>query len=519
MNNGAKGIRIAWIGAAILAAASLFGCRTALQSPEQEPLAAATEAPTPAPTPILLDGGAYTGEETSLQLVAIEADFALIETFPNLETLDLSGSTCFERIAAYRDAHPTVEVRYTVPIGGSLLTADTEQATVASVPDPTLLRYLPRLTELTVTEPMTPADAKALLLAMPQGELHYAVSFAGMTVQNDTTELDLTAYPPEQAEALAEGLAALPELNDVSLNPKDGATDWTLKDVGILQAVRESLRVDYRVTAFRKTFSLTDAVVDLNNTPLNHQIEELRALLPYLRNVQRLDMENCQIPDEQMAALREEFPTPKIVWRVKVRPYSCRTDALMIRFSNYISHRKLNDDDLKALVYCNEMKYMDLGHSNITHPYVVAYMPNLEVCIVSPAKVTDISGIENCKKLEYCELFNGKIADISPLAACTELKHLNLCMNQITDLSPLYGLTKLERLWISRNPIPEDQIAVMQSIVPDCVINTTAKDPTQNEWRWKRHGDSNYAIRYELLRKQMLYDHSQNTYSVEPDFD
>ena len=146
-------------------------------------------------------------------------------------------------------------------------------------------------------------------------------------------------------------------------------------------------------------------------------------------------------------------------------------------------------------------------------------MPNLEVCIVSPAKVTDISGIENCKKLEYCELFNGKIADISPLAACTELKHLNLCMNQITDLSPLYGLTKLERLWISRNPIPEDQIAVMQSIVPDCVINTTAKDPTQNEWRWKRHGDSNYAIRYELLRKQMLYDHSQNTYSVEPDFD
>ena len=206
MNNGAKGIRIAWIGAAILAAASLFGCRTALQSPEQEPLAAATEAPTPAPTPILLDGGAYTGEETSLQLVAIEADFALIETFPNLETLDLSGSTCFERIAAYRDAHPPVEVRYTVPIGGSLLTADTEQATVASVPDPTLLRYLPRLTELTVTEPMTPADAKALLLAMPQGALHYAVSFAGMTVQNDTTELDLTAYPPEQAEALAEGL-------------------------------------------------------------------------------------------------------------------------------------------------------------------------------------------------------------------------------------------------------------------------------------------------------------------------
>lgn len=502
--------------AALLLFLCLVGCT--VSEPPADPVSPMA-APTPDPFPIVLGGERYSGQETALQAVLTAEDVETLSSFPGLKSLDASGSVCYAELLAYAKEHPDVSVLYTVPIGEAVLSSDAEHAELTSLSDPKPLAFLPNLRSLTVSEPLAPQAARKMLSALPDAALNYSVSFAGTVVQNDVTSLDLSAFSPDAAQELVEGLSALPLLNDVRLTPQEGDSSWTLADVGILQAVRPEIKVDYRVTAFRKTFSLADEVVDLSNTPLAERLDELRALLPYLRNVTRLDMENCGIDNESMAALREEFPSPKIVWRVKVGPYSCRTDALMIRFSNYISNRKLNDNDLKALVYCNDMKYMDLGHSDITHPYVVAYMPNLEVCIVAPSKVTDISGFENCKHLEYCELFNCKITDVSPLAGCTELHHLNLCMNKISDISPLYGLTNLERLWISRNPIPQEQIDHMQAIVPDCTINTTAKDPTQNEWRWKRHGDCNFAIRYDLLRKQFLYDRSQNTYSVEPNFD
>ena len=319
--------------------------------------------------------------------------------------------------------------------------------------------------------------------------------------------------PPE----IAEGIAVLPELTDVGLNRADGSSDWTLEQAGVLQDVRESLRVDLSVRFFGRCFSLTDDVVNLNKLDLRNRKDELRALLPRLRNVRRLDLEYCGLRDEELAALREQFPTPKIVWRVNVGITTCRTDAIMFHY--WVSNRpKLTDADVHGLVYCNEMKYLDLGHNNIQTPYFVAYMPDLEVCILAIGQPTDLSAFAHCPHLEYAELFGGSVTDVSPLANCRELKHLNLCLNQITDIAPLYGLTQLERLWISRNPIPQEQIDTFRKLVPDCVVNTECQDPTLNEWRW----DEEHACwqeRYALLRKQFMYDSGTACLSEEPPID
>ncbi|MBR4906393.1 MAG: leucine-rich repeat domain-containing protein, partial [Clostridia bacterium] len=269
------------------------------------------------------------------------------------------------------------------------------------------------------------------------------------------------------------------------------------------------------VSAFGKTFSLADEVVSLNDVPMKDQLDALRTLLPYLRNVKRLDMENCGIADSVMAELREAFPTPKIVWRVSVGRYSCRTDSIMIRFSLDIDKRRLYDRDTEALKYCNEVRYLDLGHNRIQKMRFLEYMPDLEVLIIAVGDMNDITGVEHCKKLEYCEFLSGHVSDLSPLAACTELKHLNVSLNSITDITPLYGLTKLERLWISRNKIPEEQIEEIRRLLPNCEINTTAIDPTGEGWRYSNEARGTRCERYDLLHHQFYYNLGILSYTEE----
>ena len=461
-------------------------------------------------------------ENGVLRAVVDADDFAEIAQIPNLNTLDVSGSTCYEAIIAYKNAHPDVTVLYSVPIGETEIPSDARAAVVKSVPNPADLRYLPMLSELTVTEPMTVSKITDLQSAASGIALSYSAAFAGLTVSSAQTALDLSKTAPALSEQIAEGLAVLPNITDIELNRAAGSSEWTLEDAGILQTVRPSLRVSLNVTAFDRTFSLTDEVVDFNEIRMDTQTRknELLALLPYLRSVKRLDMEGCWIPNEEMAALRARFSSPKIVWRVKVGRYSCRTDAKMIRFSKYDKDLKLTNGSARALMYCNEVRYLDLGHNKIENPDFVAYMPDLEVCIIAVNQTIDISAFANCTHLEYAELFSGRITDVSPLAACKELKHLNLCANRISDITPLYRLTGLKRLWISQNRIPEDQIAEFRNLMPDCVVNTTAEDPTQEGWRFDPARESGYSERYELLRRQFSYDDLQLTSSSAlPDLD
>ncbi|MBQ3651077.1 MAG: leucine-rich repeat domain-containing protein, partial [Clostridia bacterium] len=267
---------------------------------------------------------------------------------------------------------------------------------------------------------------------------------------------------------------------------------------------REGLLVNYTTKSFGVSFSLADEVVSFNKKNLKRKVAELKLLLPYLRNVKRVDMENCNIDNETMAALRDEFPQPKLVWRVKVGAYSVRTDAWMVKFSAGGS-KALDDSSALNLKYCREIKYLDLGHNKIHHmDKFVSCMPDLEVCIMYNP-MSNIKGIENCPKLEFFECYSCNLKDLSPLAACTELKHLNVCYNYITDITPLYGLTKLERLWIGRNDgIPKEQFDTFQELVPNCLVNLTRSNPTGDGWRKDENGA--YVPRYLLLREQFRYD-------------
>ena len=80
----------------------------------------------------------------------------------------------------------------------------------------------------------------------------------------------------------------------------------------------------------------------------------------------------------------------------------------------------------------------------------------------------------------------------------------------VTDISPLYGLKNLERLWIGEHdPVPPEQIEKFRELHPNCIVNDTTPDPTEEYWRFADHGDEMgnpmYDPRYALLREQMGY--------------
>ena len=442
-----------------------------------------------------------------------EAVTAALADLPNVVTVDLRQSGLDNgQLMALTAALPDVQFLYSVTIQGVQDQGDTkvlelnadlglDWAQIAQE-----IALLPDLEKIVVKGSLTLEQAAFLLEGANGVPVSYSVSVKGCSISSEDTEADFSDLLPSELSTIQAALTVLPNIRKVNLDPAGGKSKWTLDEANQLQSFREGLLVNYTTSAFGVSFSLADEVVSFNKKNLKRKVEELKLLLPYLRNVKRVDMENCNIDNETMAALRDEFPQPKLVWRVKVGAYSVRTDAWMIKFSAAGS-KTLQDKDVKNLIYCREIKYLDLGHNKLHHiNSFVPYMPDLEVCIMYNP-LSDIKGIENCPKLEFFECYSCNISDLSPLAACTELKHLDACFNYITDITPLYGLTKLERLWISRNNIPKEQLKTFSELVPNCVVNTTVHNPTGDGWREDETGA--YVPRYALLRQQFRYDYTQ----------
>ena len=433
---------------------------------------------------------------------------------PKVQAVDLRNSGLDNgQVWALRSALPELSYEYTVTVQGrqsdSGATALEVDADAISDWD-ALAQEIGLLTELeqiTVNGAVTPEQAAYLLEGAGSVPVRYSVSFRGRIIDSENEEADFSDLLPSDLSAIKGVLTVLPNVKKVNLDPQKGSSKWTLDEADQLQIFREGMLVNYTTKSFGVSFSLADEVVTFSKKNLKRKVEELKLLLPYLRNVKRVDMEDCGIDNETMAALRDEFPQPKLVWRVKVGAYSVRTDTWMVKFSAGGS-KALTDKSCENLKYCREIKYLDLGHNDIKHmDGFVPYMPDLEVCIMYNP-MSNINGIEACTKLEFFECYSCGLRDLSPLAACTELKHLNVCYNNLTDITPLYGLTKLERLWISRNNIPADQVKAFKELAPNCEVNTTTHNPTRGGWRYFDEEFTQITPRYELLRQQFRYDYT-----------
>ena len=217
-------------------------------------------------------------------------------------------------------------------------------------------------------------------------------------------------------------------------------------------------------------------------------------------NLDYLLLDWCGTSDEATAAVREEYADRfKVVWRVFAHPYNFLTDTYKVWMNDYV-----DDEMAKVLYYCNEIRYLDLGHNSYTHCEWVRNMPNLEALIMGDSDVASLEPLRDCKKLTFLEVFNCNVTDLSPLADCTELRYLNISYLKIDDITPLYGLDNMVKLNSTMNHIPADQVEKYKELQPRCYATFLPYgDPTDYEWRYYYNGQMN--PRYLLLRHQMGY--------------
>ena len=173
----------------------------------------------------------------------------------------------------------------------------------------------------------------------------------------------------------------------------------------------------------------------------------------------------------------------------------------------------LLDDNCENLKYCEDVRFMDIGHNEwLDAVSFVAYMPKLEGIIVSGAPIKDLTPFENCKNLKFLEIaFCEYIEDLTPLAGCESLQMLNMSNTHALDLSPLDDLP-LTHLVARTNPSGNSRISQEEqdrfiAQHPDCWSSFKGAQPYGVGWRYGEDELTPLPY-YAMLRRVFRYDAS-----------
>ena len=405
-----------------------------------------------------------------------------------------------------------------VDVGGTLVEVDATELNLAenAYDLDMLTAAAPQLDgisriELGTTD-LTHEQVERLRAAYPTAQISYCLELVGQTVDETTTYLDLSAMVLDQAEELLTRLPLLTGLEQINFISEEGVCVFAIEDIPVLDQFRAQLPdVNFRVSfdLFGQTVTSEDERIEYYLVSIgNEGVEQVRAVLPYLTACRYLLMDGCDVDNEVMAQLRDDFPQTKVVWRVwLVKPQY--NSARLLRCASFLTdtHRirtvVVTDKTCDVLKYCTETRYVDFGHNEYISDFsFLGYMPKLEVAIIGLTKCNDISMLVNCPELEYLEVYGSDVTDISPLAACTKLKHLNISRMDIDDITSIYGL-ELERLRCVDTDVPKEQLEEYAGLHPDCQMLLEGYAPHQNGWRYD--DDGNKVPRYALLQEQMEY--------------
>ena len=360
----------------------------------------------------------------------------------------------------------------------------------------------------------TPAPvvtATAAPTATPTATPEPTITILGRTYAKGESAVELRGLRDSGAAEAAEALRRMENVRSIHIG-SEAETPLSWESLRLLHEAAPKAVIDYAFRMFDRDFNLSDEVLDLKYIPMEDEGALVGKVTACMSRLKTLDMDSCRVSNEAMARLRDSLPETEVIWRVNfARHYTARTNVERILASMPGKAGELVHNNVEGLKYCTKVKYLDLGHNNYLDTVEFCrYMPDLEVLIAAMTFVEDFSPLANCPKLEYVEVMTTRLHDLTPFENLHNLKHLNICYNfAVTDITPLYGLD-LERLWIGmHDPVPPAQIAEFKRLHPDCVVNDTTPDPTEEYWRFAEHGDEmgnqRYDPRYELLREQMGY--------------
>ena len=450
-------------------------------------------------------GGRVSSDTETLKITGLaEEDIRILSSyFPNLKKVDASGCHDYEKLEQLTQVLKQCEVFYQVGLGGMLAEPDVQSLTLETGNyDADLLMtnlvYLKQLKSIHFPKTELTLEQRAMLEeTFPELEISCTVEILGKEYDAKTTELDLSSISPSQIEEVGARLVMLPQLAEVNLM----GSGLALQDVQKLNQAAPGVAFRYAFDFYGISISTMDQEVILKNitNASDSFADEIRALLSVMENCDRVVLEArgqydklwTKISSAELAKIREEFrDTTKLVWRVYFGENgSSLTDAQVVR-----AVYGLTDDNSKDLIYCENTRYIDLGHNEfLDYMDFLSGMTDLEVAILSGAPLRDLSPLAACKNLKFLEIANCiYLPNFDALKGLDKLEMLNIGYTRVEDISPLMDLN-LTHLTIVKNPnvvreagvtMPGDALQAFMDAHPDCWTVFEGDQPYGVGWRY-----------------------------------
>ena len=462
--------------------------------------------------------GSYDSLSTELHLTTLSREEIsyLKAYFPALKRVDASECGDYAVLEELQAALPEVEVSYQVSLGGKSFPPDTTALALeeGDYDLDTLRENLPHLPQVTAvtflqTE-LTMEQVEALRTDFPEVEFGYTVTILGLDYDEGTETVDLSALEGGELDQVIPRLNMLPNLFAVELCAADGTVKLTKQEAKTLIDAVPEVTVHYEFDFFGTKISTAEEEVHITNVRIGDEGEsEVRAALDLLPNCKRFVLENCQISNEVMAKIRDDYrEQTKVVWRVSFGKGSTLTDAEIIR-----AVYDLVDANCANLTYCEDARFMDIGHNEyLKVSSFISGMKSLEYVIISGSMISDLTPFASCKNLKVLEAaFCEYIYSAEGLESCESLERLNISYTHITDLSPLdnLNLVNLCAMYYPKSRVPQEEQERFQALKPDCKMTFVGEQPYGSAWRYDENNDP--LEWYSTIREVFRYDIYPNT--------
>ena len=411
---------------------------------------------------------------------------------------------------------PTPTPVETIPLGAdTVVNADVEELTLkdgAFAPD-ALLEALPRLTKLKRLTLVDTALGAGQLIALKdalgeEAKFAWSTKIGSLRLDSEAERLDLSKLKRSELRKVLAAAPLLKQVKAVELMDKNGESPFPKADVRRVMRALPDCEIHYEFTLFDKRLSTLDEVVEYDHVRVadedEQQLREALELLPRCRRF-LLDLDARGIQNERMAAIRADYPTANVAWRVFLTTdLSVLTDEEIMRL-NYT----VTDRNCRLLEYCDRVVYLDLGHCEMLSDVgFLANMPRLECLILSGSCVSDLSALESCPRLTWLELcFCSYVSDLNVLRDHQSLKYLNLSYTGVNDLHALEKVP-LERFVAFHCPISPEQQELFVQAHPECLAAFWGEQPYGYPWRYNEggQGSANFFPYYRRMRELFLYD-------------
>ena len=175
----------------------------------------------------------YKEDVLEYALITDTGDLSVLDQYPNLEYVDLRGSTCYEEILQYVKDHPHINVRYSVQLGDRRFNHDETEIVLNGYETSyealsKNLKYLLGLKSVRLNQiDFSQEEYDRLIAAYPYIQFTYSVELGGRHYDHSVTELDLATLTSDQLDEAIQTISLLPDLTYVDLTNDIGESHLT----------------------------------------------------------------------------------------------------------------------------------------------------------------------------------------------------------------------------------------------------------------------------------------------------